>query len=85
MLEDNYFSYNIDESIEDFSQIGGNDKLNKNNILGTPLIPCCVTGKVTGFYRDGVCSTGPTDAGTHVVCAIVDDNFLQFTITCVVH
>ena len=30
MLEDNYFSYNIDESIEDFSQIGGNDKLNKN-------------------------------------------------------
>jgi len=23
------------------------------NILGTPLTPCCPTGKVTGFYRDG--------------------------------
>jgi len=49
------------------------------NILGTPLVPCCPTGKVTGFYRDGNCVTGPTDTGTHVVCAIVDDEFLQFT------
>jgi hypothetical protein len=49
------------------------------NILGTQLIPCCATGKVTGFYRDGNCVTGPTDTGTHVVCAIVDDEFLQFT------
>ena len=24
-------------------------------------------------------SAGPTDTGTHVVCAIVDDEFLQFT------
>ena len=49
------------------------------NILGTPLTPCCPTGKVTGFYRDGNCVTGPTDTGTHIVCAIVDDEFLQFT------
>jgi uncharacterized protein len=49
------------------------------NILGTPLVPCCATGKVTGFYRDGNCVTGPTDTGKHIVCAIVDDNFLQFT------
>jgi uncharacterized protein (DUF2237 family) len=52
-----------------------------NNILGTPMIPCCATGKVTGFYRDGNCSTGDSDTGTHVVCAIMDDNFLQFTKT----
>ena len=51
----------------------------KTNILGTPLIPCCPTGKVTGFYRDGNCVTGPTDTGKHIVCAIVDDEFLQFT------
>ena len=43
------------------------------------MIPCCATGKVTGYYRDGNCSTGDSDTGTHVVCAIVDDNFLQFT------
>jgi len=49
------------------------------NILGTPLIPCCPTGKITGYYRDGNCVTGPTDVGTHVVCAVVDDEFLQFT------
>ena len=49
------------------------------NILGTPLVPCCPTGKVTGFYRDGNCVTGPTDTGKHIVCAIVDDEFLQFT------
>jgi len=50
------------------------------NILGTKLEPCCLTpGKVTGFYRDGVCSSGADDSGTHVVCAIVDDDFLQFT------
>jgi uncharacterized protein (DUF2237 family) len=35
--------------------------------------------KTTGYYRDGYCSTGPTDTGTHVVCAVVDDNFLTFT------
>jgi uncharacterized protein (DUF2237 family) len=50
------------------------------NILGTALIPCSKPpDKTTGFYRDGKCSTGPTDAGTHVVCAVVDDEFLTFT------
>ena len=54
--------------------------LNKNNILGTNLQVCCNDpGKVTGYYRDGICSTGSTDKGTHVVCAIMDDDFLQYT------
>ena len=26
-----------------------------------------------------MCSTGSDDAGTHIVCAVVDDNFLEFT------
>lgn len=34
---------------------------------------------MTGFYRDGFCVTGPTDTGTHVVCAIMTADFLQFT------
>ena len=49
------------------------------NVLGKPLKPCNLK-KVTGFYRDGFCSTGDEDAGTHVVCAIMDDPFLQYTL-----
>ena len=50
------------------------------NILGTPLTPCSAAGqKITGYYRNGYCSTGPTDTGTHVVCARMDDDFLAFT------
>ena len=52
----------------------------QNNILGKPMAACSSPSqKTTGFYRDGYCSTGPTDTGTHVVCATVDDNFLTFT------
>lgn len=36
----------------------------------------CVNG--TGFFRNGFCSTGPTDTGKHTVCAIVTDDFLNF-------
>lgn len=49
-----------------------------NNVLGTPLIGCC-TDPMTGFYRDGVCNTGPNDSGRHVVCAIMTEEFLTFT------
>ena len=50
------------------------------NILGTTLTPCSTSGqKITGYYRNGYCSTGPTDTGTHVVCARMDDTFLTFT------
>ena len=50
------------------------------NILGTPLVPCCKQPcKLTGYFRNGICSTGPSDSGTHVVCSVVDDRFLQFT------
>ena len=62
--------------------IGGNSlsQSQKLNILGTPLRICCGTpNKITGYYRDGNCLTGPTDYGTHIVCAVVDDRFLQFT------
>jgi uncharacterized protein (DUF2237 family) len=34
---------------------------------------------LTGYFRNGYCSTGPTDAGTHVVCAVVTEKFLQFS------
>lgn len=34
---------------------------------------------MTGFYRDGVCRTSPEDFGIHTVCAILTDEFLEFS------
>ena len=48
------------------------------NVLGTELQPCG-TDPLTGFYRDGCCKTGPDDHGTHVVCAVMTEEFLTFT------
>ncbi|KAA2219362.1 MULTISPECIES: DUF2237 family protein [Maribacter] len=48
------------------------------NVLGTTLIACCHKPK-TGFYRDGFCKTGVEDVGTHVVCAIMSKEFLEYT------
>jgi uncharacterized protein (DUF2237 family) len=45
------------------------------NVLGGPLEPCG-TDPMTGFYRDGCCSTGPEDRGSHTVCAVVTTQFL---------
>lgn len=48
------------------------------NVLGGALQSCCFAPK-TGFYRDGFCKTGEEDHGTHVVCAIMTEEFLAFT------
>ncbi|MBD2448244.1 DUF2237 domain-containing protein [Nostoc sp. FACHB-152] len=48
------------------------------NVIGTDLQLCC-TSPMTGFYRDGFCSTGGQDVGMHVVCAQVTAEFLEFT------
>lgn len=45
------------------------------NVLGGPLEPCG-TDPVTGFYRDGCCTTGEQDRGSHTVCAVVTTEFL---------
>ncbi|MGV6832194.1 MAG: DUF2237 family protein [bacterium] len=49
-----------------------------NNVYGEPLIGCC-TDPMTGYFRDGYCRTMPQDTGTHVVCAQVSAEFLDFT------
>ena len=46
------------------------------NVLGEELQPCG-TDPVTGFYRDGCCSTGPQDLGSHTICAVVTTEFLD--------
>ena len=47
----------------------------ERNVLGGELQPCGLD-PVTGFYRDGCCSTGPEDVGSHTICAVVTREFL---------
>jgi uncharacterized protein (DUF2237 family) len=48
------------------------------NVFGQPLKECS-KDPLTGFYRDGCCHTGPQDSGRHLVCAIMTDEFLDFS------
>jgi uncharacterized protein (DUF2237 family) len=48
----------------------------EKNVLGGELEPCG-TDPVTGFYRDGCCSTGPEDEGSHTICAFMTAEFLD--------
>lgn len=48
------------------------------NVLGTELLPCS-TDPMTGFNRDGCCTTGGGDMGVHVVCAQMTAEFLAYT------
>jgi uncharacterized protein (DUF2237 family) len=48
------------------------------NVLGNALQPCsCALS--AGYFRDGLCRTVPSDRGKHVVCAVMTDEFLEFT------
>lgn len=55
-------------------------KENAKNILGEELQPCC-TDPMAGFFRDGFCNTNQSDQGSHVICAVVTDEFLAYTKT----
>ena len=49
-----------------------------HNVLGTELVPCSYD-PLTGYFRDGCCHTDMHDLGSHVVCAMVTDEFLEFS------
>jgi len=49
-----------------------------SNVLGGPL-ECCCMDPVTGYFRDGHCRTDSQDFGRHVVCAIMTEEFLEFS------
>ena len=48
------------------------------NILGTKL-EICGCDPMTGWRRDGYCETDSLDTGIHTVCAVVTDEFLEFS------
>lgn len=45
------------------------------NVLGGAL-EVCGTDPMTGFTREGCCTTGPEDLGSHTICAVVTEQFL---------
>jgi uncharacterized protein (DUF2237 family) len=48
----------------------------ERNVLGGELEPCG-TDPLTGFFRDGCCRTGREDLGSHTICAVVSEEFLE--------
>lgn len=48
------------------------------NVFGEELITCS-NEPLTGFYRNGCCETGPEDEGKHTVCAVMTEEFLEFS------
>lgn len=48
----------------------------ERNVQGGELQQCGLD-PMTGFYRDGCCTTGPDDHGSHTICAVMTTEFLQ--------
>jgi uncharacterized protein (DUF2237 family) len=48
------------------------------NVVGGQLLPCS-TDPLTGYYRNGCCSTGPEDLVSHTVCVVLTAEFLDYS------
>ena len=55
-------------------RIRANNDNRAQNILGEALQPCYM-----GYIRNGICNTSCMGQGTHVICAIVTEEFLAYT------
>ena len=53
--------------------------MDTKNVLGTALVPCSYD-PLTGYFRDGCCNTDENDSGSHLVCARVTQEFLEFSL-----
>ena len=48
----------------------------EKNVLGGELESCSVD-PLTGWFRDGSCRTGSDARGSHIICAVVTEEFLS--------
>ncbi len=55
---------------------GSSSNGTERNVLGGEL-ESCGTDPMTGFLRDGCCTTGPEDVGLHTICAVMTSEFLE--------
>ena len=53
-------------------------KFQSKNVFGEP-IQTCSNDPLTGFYRNGCCDSRKDDVGNHTVCAIMTEEFLEFS------
>ena len=49
------------------------------NVYNEPIVPCSFQ-PLTGYFRDGCCKTSDEDTGTHVICAVMTESFLDFSV-----
>ena len=49
------------------------------NVFGEPIVSCSFD-PLTGFFFFFFCKTDAQDNGSHLVCAVVTDEFLQFSL-----
>jgi uncharacterized protein (DUF2237 family) len=54
------------------------DNSDQQNVLGTALQPCSHDPQ-TGYLRDGYCHEHPQDRGCHELCAVVTEEFLEYS------
>lgn len=52
----------------------------QSNVYGTAL-ETCSEDPTTGYLRDGCCQEHPADRGRHEICAVMTEEFLQFSAT----
>ena len=57
---------------------GGEGRSPSLNVLGGVLETCSIR-PMTGFFREGCCDTGPSDLGSHTVCVVLTEEFLDFS------
>src|SRR5688500_14331815 len=50
------------------------------NVFGEELQPCGFD-PITGWRRDGCCSTGDEDLGSHTICAVMSREFLEHQVS----
>lgn len=48
----------------------------ERNVLGGDL-EVCSTDPMTGWFRDGSCRTREDDRGSHTICAVMSEEFLD--------
>ena len=51
---------------------------NAKNVLGEPLEPCSLK-PLTGYYRDGTCTSLEDNIGMHTVCIYASKEFLEYS------
>ncbi|WP_440990526.1 DUF2237 family protein [Haloarchaeobius baliensis] len=56
----------------------GNAEPDDRNVHGDLLEPCCSTPP-TGYLRDGCCRHVEADFGRHEICAVVTQEFLEYS------